>query len=102
MSTTKNKNVDISKANKTEKKDAKNKANVTKVITEQKDLMYQYPSDATDIPSRKKFRSGIRRKTASLIKQIAKAETKKAGRVIREEAITWAGTVYTADHIPSF
>jgi hypothetical protein len=64
MSTTKEKN------HKQKHLDKMNVKETTKEITNQKDLKYKYPEDATTLEERKKFRSEVRRKLKSYNSQI--------------------------------
>lgn len=85
-----------------EKVDKKNLENTKKEITKEKDLMYQYPDDVTDLDSRKKFRTGARRKRDSFIKQITKAEKPEEKEKLLKDANKWAKDVFTKEHMPEF
>lgn len=60
------------------KLDEANALSVTKkAITEKKDLKYIYPTEADDIPKRKKFRAEVRRKVRAMEKDLFKLQASK-------------------------
>lgn len=90
-----------SKKNKNKEVDEKNLENVSKKITNEKDLLYQYPTDVNTIEKRKKFRADARRTRDSFIKKIAKAD-KKDQASLKKEAEAWAKDIFTKAHQPQF
>lgn len=95
--------VKSAKAAKTASKaDAKNLDNAKVAITKEKNLMYNYPKDATTLEARKSFRHGVRRTAKSYGKQLKKAEKGAEREALVLEANKWALKVFAAGHAPSF
>lgn len=63
-----------------------NRNKVHRAITDKKDLKYIYPEDATDIASRKQFRTKVRREKKRLEKQLLQAKKGKLEDVTVEQA----------------
>ena len=87
---------------KKEEVDGKNLENVKKKITSEKELLYIYPIDKDTLDDRKKFRTGVRRRTRNFLKEISKAKTSKEKDAIKKEANAWAIKTFTKGNIPTF
>lgn len=70
----------------------KNKANIEKSITKEKDLLYKYPSECDTLPLRKKFRTATRRKLNNFQKNIAKASGNDKKLLQKKARIWWSKT----------
>lgn len=95
------KTANLKEVKKAKELDKKNAENLTKKITDQKDLMYKYPAEVDTLAERKKFRSNARRTKASFEKRIKKAD-KGDKAPLQKEALDWATKTYSKANVPTF
>lgn len=95
------KKINLKKVKTSKATDSKNLANVKKVISKEKDLMYRYPKGCSTLPDRKKFRTDARRHRDSYVRRIG--GLKGAERIaLQKEATTWAASIFEAGYQPKF